>query len=149
MQSGVSVNYYNKFFACALLAMLAGHGAAQVQVENAWIQLAPPATAVNAAYMTIHNPQLREQIIVGVSADCCAGVMLHNTRREGDKVVMDHLEHLVIPAQARVPLAPGGLHIMLTKAQEELRLESKVKIIFSFDDGTIQEFTLDVKQSEP
>lgn len=143
------MNYYNKFFVCVLLAMLAGHGAAQVQVENAWIQLAPPGATVNAAYMTIHNPQSSAQTIVKVSADCCAGVMLHKTRREGDKVVMDHLEHLVIPAQARVPLAPGGLHIMLTKAQEELRLESKVKIIFSFDDGTIQEFTLDVKQSEP
>jgi copper(I)-binding protein len=143
------VNYYNKFCVCVLLAMLAGHGAAQVQVENAWIQLAPPGATVNAAYMTIHNPQSSAQTIVSVSADCCAGVMLHKTRREGDKVVMDHLEHLIIPAQARVPLAPGGLHIMLTKAQEELRLESKVKIIFSFDDGTIQEFTLDVKQSEP
>jgi len=143
------VNYYNKFFTCVLLAMLAGHGAAQVQVENAWIQLAPPAIAVNAAYMTIHNPQLRAQTIVGVSADCCAGVMLHKTRREGDKVAMDHLEHLVIPAQARVQLAPGGLHIMLTEAQEELTLESKVKITFSFGDGSTQEFDLDVKQSEP
>jgi copper(I)-binding protein len=143
------VNYYNKFFSCILLGMLANHCVAQVQVENAWIQLAPPAATANAVYMKIHNPQLRPQTIIGLSADCCAEVMLHKTRREGDKVLMEHLEHLVIPAQARVPLAPGGLHIMLTKAQEELRLESKVKIIFSFDDGTIQEFTLDVKQSEP
>jgi periplasmic copper chaperone A len=149
MQSGVSVNYYNKFFACAWLCVLAGHGAAQVQVENARIQLAPPATTVNAAYMTIHNPQLRAQTIVGVSADCCAGAMLHKTRREGDKVVMDHLEYLAIPAQASVQLAPGGLHIMLTEAQEELTLESKVKITFSFGDGSTQEFDLDVKQSEP
>lgn len=143
------MNYYTRFFACILLAMLAGHGAAQVQVENAWIQLAPPATTVNAAYMTIHNPQLRAQTIVGVSADCCAGAMLHKTRREDDKVVMDHLEHLVIPAQARVQLAPGGLHIMLAEAQEELTLESKVKITFSFGDGSTQEFDLDVKKNEP
>lgn len=143
------MNYYIKFFACVLLAMLAGHSVAQVRVENAWIQLAPPATAVNAAYMTIHNPQLREQIIVGVSADCCAGVMLHKTYREGDKVVMDHLESLVVPAQAHVQLAPGGLHLMLSEAQEELTLDSKVKITFSFSDGSTQEFDLDVKQTGP
>jgi len=143
------VNYYNKFFACALVSMLTGHCVAQVQVENARIQLAPPAAAVNAAYMTIHNPQLRAQTIVGVGADCCATVMLHKTRREGDKVLMEHLEYLVIPAQAQVQLAPGGLHIMLTEAKEELTLESKVKITFSFGDGSTQEFDLDVKQSEP
>lgn len=143
------MNYYNKFFACVLLGMLASHCAAQLQVENAWIQLAPPAITVNAAYMTIHNPQLRAQTIVSVSADCCAGAMLHKTRREGDKVMMDHLEYLVVPAQASVQLAPAGLHIMLTEAQEELTLESKVKITFSFGDGSTQEFELDVKQTEP
>ncbi len=143
------MNYYNKFFACAFLGMLACHSAAQVQVENAWIQLAPPAATVNAAYMQIHNPQLHPQTIVGVSADCCATVMLHQTRREGDKMLMEHLEHLVVPAQARVQLAPGGMHIMLMQAQEELTLESKVKITFSFDDGSTQEFDLDVKKNEP
>lgn len=143
------MNYYNKFFACVWLSVLACHCAAQVQVENARIQLAPPATTVNAAYMTIHNPQLRAQTIVGVSADCCATVMLHKTRREGDKVLMEHLEYLDIPAQARVQLVPGGLHIMLAEAQEELTLKSKVKITFSFGDGSTQEFELDVKQSEP
>jgi periplasmic copper chaperone A len=143
------VNYYNKFFACILLGVFASHCAAQVQVEGAWVKLAPPSATVNAAYMTIHNPQLHVQTIVGVSADCCAGVMLHKTRREGDKVVMDHLEHLVIPAQSRVQLAPGGLHIMLTEAQEELTLESKVNITFSFGDGSTQDFELDIKKDEP
>jgi copper(I)-binding protein len=149
MQSGVSVNYYNKFFSCILLGMLANHCVAQVQVENAWIQLAPPAATANAVYMKIHNPQLRPQTIIGLSADCCAEVMLHKTRREGDKVLMEHLEHLVIPAQASVQLAPGGLHIMLMATEEALTLESKVKITFSFGDGSTQEFDLDVKQDEP
>jgi copper(I)-binding protein len=143
------VSYYNKFFTCALLGMLACHCVAQVQVENAWIQLAPPAATVNAAYMQIHNPQLQPQTIVGLSADCCTSVMLHQSRREGDKVSMEHLDHLVIPAQASVQLVPGGMHIMLADAQEALTLESKVKITFNFGDGSTQEFDLDVKKDGP
>lgn len=143
------MNYYNNVFAYAVLGMLACNCAAQVQVENAWIKLAPPAATANAAYMEIVNPQLRPQTIMGVSADCCAGVMLHRTRREGDKVVMEHLDLLSIPAQSSVQLAPGGMHIMLTEAQEELILERKVKITFSFGDGSTQEFELDVKQDAP
>jgi copper(I)-binding protein len=38
---------------------------------------------------------------------------------------------------------------MLTEAQEELTLDSKVKITFSFGDGSTQEFGLDVKQTGP
>jgi len=134
--------------------MLAGisfatYGTAHFQVENAWVQLAPPGAKVNAAYMQIHNPQAQARIITGVRADCCAMVMLHQTRREGDRVFMDHLEQLVIPAQSSVRLAPGGLHIMLMQAKRELTLDSKVTISFDFSDGTTQGVELHVKQSNP
>lgn len=138
------MKYFIKLFAC----ILSCHCAAQVQVENAWVQLSPPAATVNAAYMQIHNPQPRSQTIIGFDADCCATAMLHQTRKEGDKVVMDHLDYLVIPAQANAQLAPGGLHIMLMDAKEELTLESKVKITFSFNDGSTQDIELDVKKTD-
>ena len=142
------MNYFYKFFAGALLCALAFHGAAQVLVENAWVQLAPPTITVNAVYMEINNPQLRPQTIVSLNADCCAMVMLHNTRKVGDKVVMEHLDYLAIPAQSSVQLAPGGLHIMLMEPHEELTLETKVKLTFNFSDGSTQEFDLDVKKNE-
>tara|TARA_R100000656_G_scaffold71459_1_gene53565 strand:- start:273 stop:722 length:450 start_codon:yes stop_codon:yes gene_type:complete len=148
MQSGVSVNYYNKIGAAALLCSLASYSAAQVLIEDAWVQLAPPAITVNAVYMQIHNPQLRPQTIVSLSADCCAMVMLHNTRKMGDKVVMEHLDYLELPAQSKAQLAPGGMHIMLMEPQEELTLESKVKLTFSFSDGSTQEFDLHVKNND-
>lgn len=142
------MNYYYKFFTSTLLCGLAFHSTAQVLVENAWVQLAPPAITVNAVYMQINNPQWRPQTIVSLNADCCATVMLHNTRKVGDKVVMEHLDYLVIPAQSTVQLVPGGMHIMLMEPQAELTLESKVKLTFSFSDGSTQEFNLDVKKNE-
>jgi copper(I)-binding protein len=148
MQSGVSVNYYYKLFTGTLLCGLAFHSTAQVLVENAWVQLAPPTITVNAVYMQINNPQLRSQTIVSLNADCCTSVMLHNTRKVGDKVVMEHLDYLVIPAQSSVQLVPGGMHIMLMEPQVELTHESKVKLTFSFSDGSTQEFDLDVKKNE-
>lgn len=149
MQSGASVNYYNKFFACALVGAFAWPCVAQVDVEDAWVKLAPPGATVNAAYMKIHNPQIRVQTIVGVSADCCAMAMLHQTRKHGDKVSMDHLDLLAVPAQASVQLTPGGLHIMLMKPAQELVIDSEVKITFSFSDGTTQHINLSVKKNEP
>lgn len=143
------MNYCNKFFVGSLVGALAVPCVAQVDVEDAWVQLAPPGATVNAAYMEIHNPQLRAQTIVGVSADCCATAMLHQTRKHGDKVSMEHLDLLVVPAQASVQLAPGGLHIMLMKPEQELSVNSEVKLTFSFSDGTTQDINLGVKKNEP
>jgi len=148
MQSGVSVNYYNKVFSGLLCGVFAWPCMAQVEVSDAWVQLAPPGAEVNAAYMRIYNPQLKPQTIVGVSADCCAMAMLHQTRKHGDKVSMDHLDLFVVPAQTDVQLNPGGLHIMLMQAQQELTIDSEVKITFSFSDGTTQDINIHVKKNE-
>jgi copper(I)-binding protein len=145
MRSGVSMNYCK--FHAGICLLLAGQCAAQVQVENAWVQLAPPAATVNAAYMQIHNPLSQAQTIIGARADCCAMVMLHQTRKNGDKVFMDHLEQLVIPAQSSVQLTPGGLHIMLMHATRELTLDSPVIISFDFDNGHTQDIELHVKNT--
>lgn len=147
------MNCYKQIYARIFMLLvgycLAGFCAAQVQVENAWVQLAPPSARVHAAYMQIHNSQTQAQTIIGLRADCCAMVMLHQTRKDGDKVKMDHLEYLEIPAHASVQLAPGGLHIMLMQATSELALGSKVTISFDFRDGSTQDVELNVKQVNP
>lgn len=149
MRSGVSVNYSYKFFWGALLGGCAWSCVAQVEIDQAWVQLAPPGAAVNAAYMRIYNPQSRPQTIVGVSADCCAMAMLHQTRIQGDKMTMEHLDLLVVPAQANVELAPGGLHIMLMQAEQELTIGNEIKITFSLGDGTTQDVNIQVKKNAP
>lgn len=121
---------------------------ANVQVDNAWIKLAPPAATTNAAYMQISNPELQTQTIVGISADCCAMVMLHRMQYDGDKVSMAHLDQLAIPAQSSVQLAPGGMHIMLMQAHEKLLLNHQVAITLKFSDGHSQTINLTVKKDE-
>ena len=98
--------------------------------------------------MTINNPQLRSQTVVGVSADCCNDAILQKRRREGDKVVLDRLDYLVIPSQGMLQLAPNELQLTLLEPKEELTDASRVKVTFSFSDGSTQEIELGVKPSQ-
>lgn len=98
--------------------------------------------------MTISNPQLRQQTIVGVSATCCSDAVLQKKRRDADKVVFDRLEYLVIPSQGQVQLSPDDLQLALTEPLEVLTPQSKVKVTFSFSDGSTQEFELGVRQAD-
>lgn len=111
---------------------------AEVEVKHAWVKLSPPLASVNAAYMHLRNPQSVSQTIIAVSADCCAQAMLHQTVYLQDRVVMDHLSELIIPAQAVVELKPGGTHIMLMDAHRPLAINDAVTIILTFSDGTEQ-----------
>ncbi len=136
------------FFAPLLLAINAGYCMANVQVNNAWIKLAPPNATTNAAYMQISNPEVQTQTIVGISTDCCAMAMLHQMQYEGDKVSMAHLDQLIIPAKSSVQLAPGGMHIMLMQARETLSLNRQVAITLEFSDGHSQTINLTVKKDD-
>lgn len=107
-----------------------------ISVHHAWIKLAPPDAAVNAAYMQLHNHSAVDRVVVAVTADCCDQVMMHESRRVGDKVFMHHLDTIEIPAGSERSLAPGSLHLMLIGPRASLTLSDRVKIVLHFSDGT-------------
>jgi copper(I)-binding protein len=119
---------------------------AELLVENAWVKLAPPSIQMSAAYMKLSNQQQTAQVITNVSADCCVTAMLHHTKAQGDKVVMDHLDKLAIPAQSSIQLLPGDLHIMLMGARYPLVLDTPIRITFTFSDGSRQDIDTIVKK---
>ncbi|HSC67995.1 MAG TPA: copper chaperone PCu(A)C [Cellvibrio sp.] len=149
MSSGISVFYRNKYLLASFFFLLLSQSAhADLVVESAWVKLAPPAIQMSAAYMKLSNQQQQVQVITQVSADCCASAMLHVNKVQGDKVFMEHLDQLSIPAQSSVDLKPGEVHIMLMKPRIPLVLDTPVRITFTFSDGSRQSVETLVKRDE-
>lgn len=121
---------------------------ADLQVNGAWVKLAPPGAKANAAYLKFYNPDKQAVVIESISANCCAHLMLHRTRYENDRAIMEHVEQLAIPAQSHVDLVPGGLHIMLMDAVQPLRLGDSIEMQLHFSDGRQQIILLPVKADE-
>lgn len=111
---------------------------AELQIEKAWIQLAPPGAKANAAYLQLQNSGDVPVIIESLSADCCSDVMLHRTRIKNNKAVMEHLENLTIPAKGKIVMKPGGLHIMLMGIASPLKVDDKVELNLHFAGGEEQ-----------
>lgn len=152
MRSGISIRFFSKLprqsYALIFMLLIVLNARAELLVENAWVKLAPPSIQMSAAYMKLSNQQQDAQNITHVSADCCVTAMLHHTRTQGDKVVMDHLDQLSIPAQSSVNLQPGDLHIMLMKPRYPLALDTPVRITFTFSDGSRQDIDTMVRKDE-
>lgn len=121
---------------------------AELRIENAWVKLAPPGARANAAYVQLYNNSDAPIVIQSLSATCCAELMLHRTRYENDKAIMEHLDQLTVPAQGNVKLAPGGLHIMLLNARKPLQLGEQIELHLYFANGQQQTIHLPVKAND-
>jgi periplasmic copper chaperone A len=135
------------FFVLSPSVFLAPVSAAELQIENPWVQLAPPNAMSHAAYMRFTNTNTNKQpvTITHIRAATYAQAMLHQTTIAGDKVHMGHLATLVIPAKSSVILAPSAIHLMLMQPQQPQKIHDKVSITLSFSDGTEQHFIAPVQ----
>lgn len=122
---------------------------ADLQISDGWVKLAPPGAKANAAYLQFYNPAQQTLVIESISANCCAHLMLHRTRYENDRAVMEHVDQLTIPAQGHVDLAPGGLHIMLINAAPPLVVGDNIEMQLHFSNGQQQTIQLPVKADGP
>ncbi len=114
--------------------------AAQLIVEDAWIKLAPPGVTSHAGYLRLTNNNKHALTISHISAVGYAQAMLHQTKIVKDKVQMDHVDVLDVPAGASIVFTPGATHLMLMNPQQPQKINDQVSITLKFSDGTQQKF---------
>jgi periplasmic copper chaperone A len=100
-----------------------------VEVQEAW---ARPATqgANGAVYFVIHSSAADE--ITGASSDVAEAVEMHESIMSGDVMQMHQLESVPVPAGKDVSFAPGGLHIMLVRLKQELKVGDHIELTLHF-----------------
>ena len=102
-----------------------------IEVQQAWIREAPPASRVLAGYMIIVNTGDAPAEISGISSPDFSRAELHLTRVEDGVASMVPVDSIPVPAGGRVQLEPGGMHLMLfdpgrpLKSDDIVRLEVK------------------------
>lgn len=123
--------------AAALLAtsaMATAAAPAGVRVEHAWIRWLPAQLPV-AGYAVIVNDSDAGLSLTGVSTPAYGMAMLHHSRLAHSDSTMEMVEHLDIPAHARVTLAPGGYHLMLSGATRAIKPGDTVPVTLHFAGG--------------
>ncbi len=133
------------FFALSVNTVLAQ----TLDVEGAWVRLAPPGMSNYAAYMQLENRSHQLVTIVAVSADCCAMAMFHRNIKMDDMVNMEQISNLQLAPGANFILKPGEAHLMLMHSRKNLLEGDKVEIHFEFADGSAQSLVAPVLRQEP
>lgn len=87
----------------------------------------------SAVYGKIYNPSLFPDTLIAVASDAALVTEIHRTQIRNDIVFMEKVQHpLILPPQSTVEFQPGGLHIMLIKLRDELRIGDTITLSFQF-----------------
>ena len=109
--------------------------AADLEVADPWVALAPPGAHATAAFMELKNPGDTAIDVVSADAEGFHAVELHLSVNEGGMHRMIEQEKITVPAGESVHLAPGGYHVMLIGPERSLAEGELVEIDLGLADG--------------
>ena len=133
-------HYFSRHFCLTLVYALlsfppAFAAEAAIQIENAWIQEPPPGVSVLAAYGRISNHSDQALALVRASSPDFALIEIHRSIVKDDRVSMEKLGRLPIPAHGFAELMPGDYHLMLFEPARRLVAGDSVRLQLYFDNG--------------
>ena len=123
------------FLTLGIVSLGARADSAEIQVLDPWVQAAPPAAKVLAAYLEIKNNGEKPQTLAGITSPAFGQVEVHRTTTRGNIARMEHLKELVIPPHASVAIKPGGMHLMLMGGAKPLQAGDQVPMTLIFKSG--------------
>lgn len=102
-----------------------------IEVRDAWMNPASQG-ATGGVYLTIHNYDKTDDVLVGVSAEVSQAAEIHESKLENDVMRMRMVKSAVLPAGKSVEFAPGGWHIMLVNLARPLADGDTIEIALHF-----------------
>jgi copper(I)-binding protein len=108
-----------------LVLTLAGAQAADrtggIEVKNAWVRATIGGGAVSAGYATLADGSGRGDVLLGIDVVKGGRAMIHETYVTDEIVRMRLRDKLDVPANGKVDMSPGGIHIMLVNLPAPLK----------------------------
>ena len=120
------------------LLLLCNSALAQAQfpeVNDFWLQAAPPNATVMAAYGTLNNTSNKDIILVDAYSPAFAMTMIHQSIVVDGVAKMIHQDELVIKPNNKLTFKPGSYHIMLMQPKFKINKGDEIKINLIYKNG--------------
>lgn len=102
--------------------------------------------ATSAAYMILVNNSDKADRLLSATTDVAETVELHNSEMADGVMRMRPVETIDIPANSKVELQPGGLHIMLIGLKQDLNDGDTVNLTLTMENMGIIDLAVPVRQ---
>lgn len=136
---------FKQLFNIGLLSCLSFTAMAQVVLVDGYVRAMPATVPNSAAYITIENHGAATRL-VAVDAPFATEAQLHTLIEENGMIKMRQVEGFDIDSHGSLVLSESGNHIMLMGLKQPLVIDSSVKLLLKFANGSEQEISLPVKK---
>lgn len=127
-----------------LLCLTIASAHAQINVIDAWSPEAPPGRTM-AGFMTLENIGDEPVALVDGSSPQFGRIEIHDMINDEGVMRMRRLEQLVIDANGRVELKPGGFHVMLMEPKTTLVAGDVIDLVLVDSQGNEHALSLTVR----
>ena len=124
----------SSMFICAAALFLGACTADKgIAIHDAWMR--PTAAGENGAiYFVLQNDSREQDELIDVSSNLTDSVEMHESSMVmgTDVMEMDQVSSVILDAGSEVSFAPGGLHVMLVRVENELKVGNVIQITLHF-----------------
>lgn len=106
-----------------------------IKVQSASVRVNPNAAAPSAAYFTIIGG-IEADTLTAITSPEARRVEMHESRMVDGLMTMAAVDHVDVPAGARVAFRQGGLHVMLFDIDAAVRGGGKLHLLLMFKNGS-------------
>lgn len=104
-------------------------------INDYWLQAAPPNAAVMAAYGTLVNTTKHDIVLVDAYSPAFGMTMIHQSIVVDGVAKMIHQNEIVIKPHEKLIFKPGSYHIMLMQPQFKINKGDLIKINLVYKQG--------------
>lgn len=147
MTSFKTYHVFNRFISILALTLISvtSYAADSVTVMNPYARAVPAGQPNSAAFMMLKNTTNQDRAVINARSTASKVVELHTHKKEGGMMRMRQVEKIVIKANSKTVLKPGGLHIMFIGLQKQFKAGNTVDMELEFDNGEKIKLTIPVK----
>ncbi|MGF1704889.1 copper chaperone PCu(A)C [Enterovibrio baiacu] len=109
---------------------------ASVDIHDAYARAMPPSAPNSAAFMTIENSTNNDISLISATSPAAGNVELHNHVMHDGMMKMRQVKEIDVPANGKVVLEPGGLHVMFFDLTSPMKEGDEVSLSLMFSDGS-------------
>lgn len=102
-----------------------------IEVRDAWARTSTQGMN-SAVYFVIQNHNAQADELIGAASDAADAVEIHESKMEGDVMMMNRVEAIALEPSTKVELKPGGYHVMLIGLKQDLNAGDEIEVTLQF-----------------
>jgi hypothetical protein len=102
-----------------------------IEIRNAWARTSTQGMN-SAVYFVIQNHNAEADELIGAASSVADAVEIHESKMEGDVMMMNRVESVVLEPSTKVEFKPGGYHVMLIGLKQDLKAGDEIEFTLQF-----------------